>query len=111
MGEAKCKAEVELASGIIRPTPPKQILKTWDFCFSEEAHAAFTKIYDYLRKRLGNQGPQCQQELAERMLALGMKFFLAEIAKEERGVGVQVYQPGEAEEISRRLQAAKEGKI
>ncbi len=108
MGEAKRKADIELSAGITKPKPPKIILRTWQIAFSEEANAAFMKVYDYLQKRLGANGPQKTQDLAERMLAVGMKFFLAEIAKEERATSVQTFSPADLEEVSRRLQAIKQ---
>lgn len=111
MGEAKRKAvvkEVAQAAGIILPEPPaKTIRKTWDFEFSETAYADFRRVFEYLANRLGKNGPQYEQELAERMMALGMKFFLQEIRKEEGPP--KLYTPGDMAEASRRLQAIKQG--
>lgn len=115
MGEAKRRAEVVRASGLILPEPPpKKISRTWEFVFSQVAYGDFRKVFDYLVKRMpAGQGPSDERVLAERMLAIGLKFFLAEIAKEMKAQKqVQTFTPADMAEASRRLQALKqEGKV
>ena len=98
------------ASGIVLPEPPKKIRRTWDFDMSPEAYAAFRSVYEYLQKKMGPHGPQDEQALAEKMLVLGLKYFLDAIKKEREAHAPQLYTPGDINEAARRLQALK-GKV
>lgn len=113
MGEARRRAEVEneaQAAGIaVPPKPPKTTVKSWEFRFNEEAYADFSKVYAYLQKRMGDHGPQRENDLAEKCLALGLKFFIGEIRKEQQRSGVQLHTPADMAEASKRLQAIKQG--
>lgn len=113
MGEAKRKRMVKEAEAagvvvVLPDPPPKKIRRTWDFDFSQAAYADFRKVFDYLLERMGEDGPQDERVLAERMLAIGLKFFLAEIAKEQKAqTRVQEFTPADMAEASRRLQELK----
>lgn len=113
MGAARERKKAMEASGIVLPEPPKKIRRTWDFDFSPAAYADFTSVYEYLQKRMGDHGPSSEQVLAERMIAIGLKYFLAEIAKERKAHALQLYTPGDMNEAAARLQAIKQqpGKV
>jgi hypothetical protein len=109
MGAARERKKAMEASGIVLPEPPKKIRRTWDFYFSPPAYGDFTSVLEYLQKRMGDHGPVSEQVLAERMLAIGLKYFLAEIAKERKAHAPQLYTPGDMNAAAARLQAIKQG--
>jgi len=108
VGESRRKAEVEAATGVVQPLPPKVRRVQWTFELPPEGYETFKKAHAYMREK-DARVPESEESFAAGLLTIGLKSLVAKIAKEEEK-NKTIWTPQDAQDASRRLQAIKGGK-
>lgn len=105
MGEARKRRKAMEAAGLVAPVRPARRQVTWSFVVNNER---FERVHADAR-RIFN-APESEQDFAQGLLEQGLQMVEAMVVERERA-GRLVVTPDEADEISARLQAAREGRI